>query len=240
MRVFIERFVLAILAPLVVLLAVTNPVGFSWPLKIIGVIVIVVVAGIAAHFAGWEEWRWERLRGMWWLWAIFGLSGGVAVTLWWLTPSVNGMGILTAIDTFAPADLKRDYDEPTKELKDVLQKIESTNNEMGEMDGNPPPPEYFALQKRLSDLTNTQGVIMGKRWKARDKAIANLRDQLRNGTLLAEAYDQDKQTWIVIPTDEWEYLQLGVEGGDLKEIGHAGGAGRHLTGVLLGKGRQWW
>ena len=36
--------------------------GFSWPLRIIGVIVIIMVAGIAAYFAGWEEWRWERLR----------------------------------------------------------------------------------------------------------------------------------------------------------------------------------
>jgi len=25
---------------------------------------------------------WERLRGLWWLWSIFGLSGGVALTLW--------------------------------------------------------------------------------------------------------------------------------------------------------------
>ena len=52
-RIFIERFVLAILAPLVGLLAVANPVGFGWPLRIIGVIVIIVVAGIAAHLAGW-------------------------------------------------------------------------------------------------------------------------------------------------------------------------------------------
>jgi hypothetical protein len=82
MRIFIERFVLAILAPLAVLLVVTNPMGFSWPMRIIGVTVIVVVAGIAAHIAGWEEWRWERLHGMWWLWVIFGLSGGVALALW--------------------------------------------------------------------------------------------------------------------------------------------------------------
>jgi hypothetical protein len=89
MRIFIERFVLAILSPLAVLLAVTNPMGFSWPLRIIGVTVIVAVASIAAHIAGWEEWRWERLRGMWWLWAIFGLSGGVALALW-LSPVVLG------------------------------------------------------------------------------------------------------------------------------------------------------
>jgi TolA-binding protein len=56
--------------------------GFSWPRRIIGIIVTVVVAGMAAHFAGWEEPRWQRLRGMWWLWAIFGLSGGIVSALW--------------------------------------------------------------------------------------------------------------------------------------------------------------
>ena len=82
MRVFIERFVLAILASLVVLLAAINPLGFCWPLKIVSIIVIVIVAGIAAHFAGWDEWRWERLREVWWLWSLVGLSGGIALALW--------------------------------------------------------------------------------------------------------------------------------------------------------------
>lgn len=82
MRVFIERFILGILPPIVVLLAFTNPLGFSWPLRILGILVIILLAGIAAFFAGWDEWRWQRLRGLWWLWAIFGLSGGVAFALW--------------------------------------------------------------------------------------------------------------------------------------------------------------
>jgi len=29
-----------------------------------------------------EKLCWERLRGLWWLWAIFGLSAGVALVLW--------------------------------------------------------------------------------------------------------------------------------------------------------------
>jgi hypothetical protein len=88
MRIFIERFILGILPPLVLLLA-TNPLGFSWPLslRIIGIIVVFVVAGIAAYFAGWDEWRWERLRGLWWLWSIFGLVGGLALPLW-VTPLI--------------------------------------------------------------------------------------------------------------------------------------------------------
>jgi hypothetical protein len=31
--------------------------------------------------------RWERLRALWWLWSIFGLSGGVTLALW-LTPQI--------------------------------------------------------------------------------------------------------------------------------------------------------
>jgi hypothetical protein len=89
MRIFIERFILGVLAPLVVLISVVNPLGFSWPQRIIGIVVIFVAASIAAYFAGWDEWRWERLRGLWWLWSIFGLSGGIALALW-LIPLITG------------------------------------------------------------------------------------------------------------------------------------------------------
>src|SRR5271165_30289 len=36
-----------------------------------------------------ERLSWERLRGLWWLWAIFGLSGGLALALW-LSPFLVG------------------------------------------------------------------------------------------------------------------------------------------------------
>jgi hypothetical protein len=52
MSVFIERFLLAILAALTVLLAVTNPIGFSDTARIIGVIIIFILAGIAAYLSG--------------------------------------------------------------------------------------------------------------------------------------------------------------------------------------------
>jgi hypothetical protein len=38
-----------------------------------------------------SELRWERLQRLWWLWCIFGLSGGVALALWvtpFLSPSI--------------------------------------------------------------------------------------------------------------------------------------------------------
>jgi hypothetical protein len=85
MKIFIERFVLGVLASLVVLLAAVNPMGFSWPQRIITILVIVLAAGIAAYFAGWDEWRWERLRGVWWFWSAIGISTGVAL-VGWLTP----------------------------------------------------------------------------------------------------------------------------------------------------------
>ena len=77
--------------------------------------VIIIVAVIAAYFAGWDEWRWSRLSGVWWFWWIFGLSGGASLVLW-LTPllhppSIKWMSVLTAIDTFAPPEIKRDFDD---------------------------------------------------------------------------------------------------------------------------------
>ena len=51
MRIFIERFLLAILAAIAVLLAVTNPMGWSTTPRIVGVIAVVILAAIAACFA---------------------------------------------------------------------------------------------------------------------------------------------------------------------------------------------
>jgi hypothetical protein len=79
MRLFVERFILAILAAVVVLLAATNPLGFNWPVRLIGIIITIALAGVAARLAGWEESRWQRLRVTRWVSAILGLSGGFAV-----------------------------------------------------------------------------------------------------------------------------------------------------------------
>lgn len=51
MPIFIERFVLAVLAAFVVLLAVTNPMGCRVTVKIAGVIVVVILAGLAAYYS---------------------------------------------------------------------------------------------------------------------------------------------------------------------------------------------
>lgn len=50
MIIFIKSFVLAILAALAVL-AVTNPMGFSVTQRVIGSIIICVLAGLAAYIA---------------------------------------------------------------------------------------------------------------------------------------------------------------------------------------------
>jgi hypothetical protein len=36
-----------------------------------------------------ENWSWEHLRRVWWLWSMLGLSGGIALTLW-LSPFLRG------------------------------------------------------------------------------------------------------------------------------------------------------
>jgi len=66
MRIFIERFLLAILAAIAVLLAVTNPMGWSTTPRIVGVIAVVILAAIAACFAEkYGELRWDRVRRLW-------------------------------------------------------------------------------------------------------------------------------------------------------------------------------
>ena len=125
MRVFIERFVLGILAPLFVLLAATNPMGFSWPLRTIGIILTVVVAGIAAYFAGWDEWRWERLRGLWWLWSMLGLSGGIVLALWLIPLAVQSQ----------LKEAQQERDHAKHELSRLQSQLASTQTALNDIKG---------------------------------------------------------------------------------------------------------
>ena len=49
-----------------------------------------------------DEMRWQRLRGRWWLWAIFGLSGGVALALWLAPLIVNPSATVARSQVGAP------------------------------------------------------------------------------------------------------------------------------------------
>ena len=66
MKIFIERYLLPILAGLTLLFAATNPMGWDGRHRIIGVVVAVIFAAISAYFAGrqWELRLWERMRGL--------------------------------------------------------------------------------------------------------------------------------------------------------------------------------
>lgn len=61
MAIFIERFILSILAALAVLLAVTNPMRFSVASRIGGVASVFILAGLAALYA--ERLQRKRVRG---------------------------------------------------------------------------------------------------------------------------------------------------------------------------------
>lgn len=60
MSVFIERFVLAILAAFFILLAVTNPMGFSWLHRGICLVTTVLLALLAAIFSVRHNRRMQR------------------------------------------------------------------------------------------------------------------------------------------------------------------------------------
>jgi hypothetical protein len=117
MRVFIERFVLGILAPVVVLFAFTNPMGWDWAARGGGIAISIMVAGIASYFAGWDALHWERLRSLWWLWLIIGLSGASALSPLFITPPIGDLiqgygetaGALFAAVNSAPLLKYRDH-----------------------------------------------------------------------------------------------------------------------------------
>jgi hypothetical protein len=117
MRVFIERFVLGILAPVVVLLAFTNPMEWDWAARGVGIAVSIIVAGIASYFSGWDALHWERLRSLWWLWLIIGLSGGSALSPLFVKPPISDLiqgygetqGSLFAIVASAPLLKYKDH-----------------------------------------------------------------------------------------------------------------------------------
>jgi hypothetical protein len=90
-RLYIASYVLPVLAALVVAFAVTNPMGFDWPARIVGIVAFSVVAGIAVHIAGWREVPWERLRSFWWLWTVVGLIGGTILGSFVTTSPVSDL-----------------------------------------------------------------------------------------------------------------------------------------------------
>jgi hypothetical protein len=167
MRIFIERFILTILASFVVLLAAVNPMGFSWPLRLIGIIFIVVVAGMAAHFAGWDEWRWQRLRGVWWFWSIFGLSGGVALALWFYPRIVGSTEPPVVIHdppsaediAKASAPIQKQLNAVTQQRDAALAEIASLGHRRGESSQTTPAPPTYADDHRVYTTKTVAGLM---------------------------------------------------------------------------------
>jgi hypothetical protein len=196
----------------------------------------------------WQTWRSRlhlaNLRGLWWLWLGFGVAGGIVLTvatLWLIAlfnPPVKWLSVLTAIDTFAPADLKREFDDAGQQYKDKLQQANEMQQEI-DVDAASPQkaqsPEFADLRRRHDDIVRVSiPNLQTRRVNIGNKITENLRNQLKSGTLVAKAYDQDKREEVSIPTEEWEFLRLSLFGEPLQEIGIAGGAGKSLTGVLIG------
>ena len=73
----------------------------------------------------WQAYfRWQRLRGLWWLWSIFGLSGGVALALWLLP-------------FFQPNDQLSDL---AQQLGKIKQEPDSKSNELARIERWSPMP----------------------------------------------------------------------------------------------------
>ena len=65
-----------------------------------------------------ERMSWERLRGLWWLWTILGLSGGVAFALWLSAP------------TTLSAPLDKDIDDLKAENSQLKGSLSATQSQL--------------------------------------------------------------------------------------------------------------
>jgi hypothetical protein len=100
--------------------------------------------------------RWERLRALWWLWSIFGLSGGVSLALW-LTPQILGPTSPTPSRTQAPVitpkpvTRTKTYSQAEKEdLKNATRDIEK----MIDSDGSEVATHINNVLRLWSNLDN--------------------------------------------------------------------------------------
>jgi hypothetical protein len=80
----------------------------------------------------WEKWRhklcWQRVRGLWWLWLIFGLSGGGTLMLW-VTPASRESGPevkqwlvvsdAATVKAVVPAEMFADWESNTHTADDL-------------------------------------------------------------------------------------------------------------------------
>jgi hypothetical protein len=107
---------------------------------------------------------------LWWLWLGSGAIGGYALafgTLWWQALSVKWVSVLEAIDTFAPADVRCDYDQATKEWEDFQHQIEIAAQIAG--------PEQ---SMRVDKIGRRQAAARLKRSDTEEKALVYFQDQL--------------------------------------------------------------
>src|SRR5690242_16491236 len=112
------------------------------------------------------------------------------------------MSILTAIDTFAPTDLRRNSADLTMQEEDAHQQIDNITKDVS---GKPQSPELDVLKTRLRDLVVKVNDLDSQRQQVRNKITDYLHEQLKSGTSRGKAYDKDKREEVEIPTAEWEY-----------------------------------
>jgi multidrug efflux pump subunit AcrA (membrane-fusion protein) len=82
-----------------------------------------------------EELRWERVRALWWLWSIFGLSGGITLALW-LTPLIVG-----------PQTVGPQSDENARQIVELRAELSSRQTELDQA-----KQQFATAQQRITSL----------------------------------------------------------------------------------------
>jgi hypothetical protein len=112
--------------------------------------------------------RWERLRSLWWLWSIFGLSGGVALALW-LTPVVVGHPANSENDNARQAvqsqltEVRQERDQAKQTLTvlqtDITSKNVELENEKQQLAGL--QSTLLSTQTELTDIQHREQTRIG-------------------------------------------------------------------------------
>lgn len=142
----------------------------------------------------------------------------------WLSP-------IDAVDIFIPEHIRHDFTYLAQKIK----KLEKDFGNLSEQIDNIPQDKHDTLE--FSELWERRSIIGRELNKTKTQKshlspdiVLNLVDQLKSGKLLGKAYDRDKRESVIIPVDQWQFLQIGGE-----ELNEVGGQGTHYAGLQIGK-----
>jgi hypothetical protein len=138
------------------------------------------------------------------------------------------MVFMEAIRVFVPADVRTSFEDYSQKIIDLERNTKALS---AQIYGKPDSPELEDLKKRLYDIQGPYNFLNEQRRISKEPVVNNIHDQLKDGKILANAYDVENETLTIIPTQYWYSMNIGGE-----QLNEAGGPGfHHYRSLLLGQ-----